>query len=290
MLRAKQQGFSLLEVMIVMAIVGIASLAWFTYQNDVQAPQSEAAAGASFVDSVSKSSMAFYLDNRRWPNNITELKNSQQYFGNTVSSYGTTPAFSVNNGLLAISLNAADKAGAVRLKQHLTNKGVSTTDVSNETLTLYLDEPTENSIQSYFLARREVPGCPNCNTLETDIDANGYDIKQVKRLSGDNAAFDRGDFNSATIDNLTSEAIRMAGVVLSGNGNRLNVNADEVNITGDINGQGGQFDRVQADTVRGNDFFGDDFVTDVTSTNQNKQELDQLKSQWDLCVREGNCK
>lgn len=286
----KQKGFGLIEVFVCLAILGVAFMSWQNHQANVTQPNQEAAAAASYVDSVSKSTMAFYLNNRRWPANIDELQNANTYFGNTTSIYGTTPVFSVTNGLLAIQLETNSKAGAARLKQHLTNKGVSTTRLNDTVLSLYIAEPTENSIQSYFLARREVPGCPSCNTMETDIDANGYDIKQIKELTGDRAEFENGQFDSASIDNLTTEAIRMAGVIISGNGNQLNVNADEVNITGNINGNGGQFDHVQADTVRGNEFYGDDFVTDVTTLNETKELFDEIQQQMELCRREGNCR
>ena len=234
--------------------------------------------------------MAFFLDNRRWPDDINELKTTQSFFGKATSPYGSAPSFSENNGLLTIALDAGDKGDAVRLKQHLTNKGISTTQLADSVVSTFLAKPTENSIQSYFLAKREVPGCPSCNTLETDIDANGHDFKQVKNLTGENADFDRGDFNRAIIRQLTSQSIKMAGVTLSGSGNQLNIDADDVNITGDISGSGGQFDRVQADTMRANTYHGDDFVTPITTLNETKDAMDQLQQQWELCKREGNCK
>lgn len=286
----KQQGFGLAEVTITLIILGIVAISGMGYKYNIQIPEQEANKAATFMDTATKSSMAYFMDNRQWPSSLNQLKNSQNYFGELVSNYGTTLNFSENNGLLSISLNTITKSNAARLVHQLKSRGVSTIDMNNSVVSLYLAEPTENSIQSYFLARREVPGCPSCNTLETDIDANGYNLEQVKKLSGDRAEFTDGSIQNALIDNLTTKSIRMAGVTLSASGQRLTVNADEVNISGDVNGRNGSFNRVNADTVSGKQFYGDNFTTPETSLLETKQQLDEVLQQWNLCETEGNCK
>lgn len=286
----KQKGFALAETLAAIAVIGVLLASWGYYEWKIKAPQEVAASGAAYVDTLSESSMSFYLDNRRWPNDLTELSTTVHYYGEETSPYGTAPVFSIAGELLSLSVDTGSKGDAAGLKAELAGRGISTVDMTGSVVSMYMNEPNENSIQSYFLARREVPGCPSCNTMEADIDANGHDISQVRNLNGDSAEFDSAEYESAIIDELTSQSIKMAGVTLSGNGNRLDVNASEVNITGDIQGTRGTFDQVNATRVVGDDFIGDDFETGVSSVNKNKEELDQFKAQWNVCVTEGNCK
>lgn len=288
-MRKKQQGFALAETLAAIAIFSLLLASYSYYKLEIKAPQDLASSGGAYVRSLNESSMSFFLDNRRWPGSVSELSSTVHYFGEETSPYGTAPQFSIAGELLSVSLDSGSKGSAALLKAELAGQGVNTTDMVDSVVSTYLNEPNESSIQSYFLARREVPGCASCNTMETDIDANGYDFNQVKNLNGDSAEFDSAEYRSAVISELTTQSIKMAGVTLSGNGSALNVSASDVNFTGDIQGTRGSFNRVNATNVVGDSFRGGDFETGVSSVNKNKDELDKFKAKWDLCVREGNC-
>lgn len=288
MLKQRQQGgFTLLEIIVVLTIVSI-GIAWggSYVMNHVQ-PRKQVERVAHDLRDIQVSATRFYLDQRTWPSSINELMISDYYVGNTRSLFDDEYVVEQDGDALFIRVDMPSE----RLSRMLVSQVVgSIRNDSTDEVTLRMVRPSDASIQNYFLARRPVPGCPDCNTLQTDINFDGFDIIGAGELTAESVMVDEAEIDDLQVLRLATEAVLLGNNSITYSGGRLVFNAGSTEFSGDIHGGAGQFSSVQSTgPVSGREFTGTDFRTSLSSTNDNRALLNSIQAQWAACQAEGGC-
>jgi len=120
MKRSMQQGFTLIELMIVVAIIGIlAAIALPAYQDYTK--RTHVAEGLTLASGAKASVTEFYSSNGRMPKSNTSagLASGTSIIGNAVKSIAVTGA----DGLIAITYNDKVKDGATLTLSPITGAG-----------------------------------------------------------------------------------------------------------------------------------------------------------------------
>src|SRR5690606_15932662 len=94
--------------------------------------------------------------------------------------------------------------------------------------------------------------------------------------------------SQSSLGTADATTLNVSGQVTAGSVQTNTLTASVVNIN-TLSGQNATFNRVNANAYYGGTFYGSNFITPITSTNQNRQIADQLLAQWQSCVSQGGC-
>lgn len=173
----KQLGNSTIGAVAGLGLLGTGGLVGNQYYQTEYLPVEYAQKTEQEIRIIQKAANQYYLEYGAWPSDMSELKSSSFYVGESVSPFGSNYEFTVNGKIFEVGVEASSGRAAAELLGSL--RSASRSDL---TVVSAMNAPADSVIQSYYLARKAVPGCPDCNTLESDVDANGNDITNVKAL------------------------------------------------------------------------------------------------------------
>lgn len=269
---AKQSGFTLQELVISLAIMGIiATGAVSNYKVEQKTSLVEKA--AADVDGLTQAYNQFYTKNRRAPTSISELVTEGYYVGSTESPWGSTYVGTETANGYAVSVNTSDSTYAKSLSNKYASSSLSGTSVEVTT-----PIPTIETLASQYLHRVSVDGSPELNQLETDIDANGHNIRNISELDAEEVNVTTAVIEELITDRLTSVegvefvsgSIDSDGDTLTFTGNNLVLNGD-VSLEGDLDANGNDITGVgsiEAESGEFKDLTSESLVaTNATFTN-----------------------
>lgn len=248
---SKQHGFGLIETLIAIALLG-ATVAGSTYFIAQQiAPEEKTSVAADETVELQRAAVQFYLENNRWPATVQEMTLSGAYSGPANSAFGTNYQLGVTPaGLLQITQNTRDN----KLATYLSSK-LAGAQASNDSVTITQGIPSETLVQTYFLARRQLATCPECNTMETSINMNGNDIDGINEFDAQLADIQSAIIDTATIQRVTGiDRLEFGANTISASGSNLAVSTQQLNTTGRVS-MGGDL------LMNGNDVTGANLIS-----------------------------
>ena len=225
------RGFTLIELIVVLAILSGIAMTVGPQIVQQKIPMEQVGEANSDIAEIKAAANAYFMENRAWPTTVNELITTGYYPGTGVSPFGNPYVIAPNGNNLQISVDA----GRDQLANMLAGE-VPFGSIAGQTVTTEMGTPTREAIQSYFLARRAVPGCPDCNQLSsgTNIDANNNDLNNIGSLDAVNATITNATITNATANTLDVDRIDFGSNSITYAGNNLNVNASQVNINGQL--------------------------------------------------------
>lgn len=271
--------------MIAMAILAWLATEAYKWHVSNNIPEKIANDSAYHLNEIQMASTRYFIQSREWPSSLDELLSSGAYVGPSANPVDYEYVLSAEGAMLLLQTqyDTERMAGLVQSKVIGSQRDLNQ-------ITIAMHAPAEATIQNYFLARREVPGCPDCNTLQTDLDFNGYSLRGVSEMTADRLTVDEAEIDNAFIETLATRSVLMGNNSIQSSGNTLTFNAAVTRFTGNITGQVGEFSNLNVTgDFTGRQFSGTDFITSQTSTNTNRQLLDDLLAQWQQCINEGGC-
>lgn len=241
----KQRGNTTLGAVAVVGVVGLgtAGVAGTQhYQNEI-APIQYAEDTEREVRAIQKASNQYRMEYGAWPSSMTELKASPFYNGEEISPFGSPYELSVNGDVFNVGVEASSRRGAAELVG-----GLDSANRNELRVTSSLNVPSDSVIQSYFLARKAVPGCPECNTVESDINANGNNINDIQTLQAESVEVERFKATDGQAETMSIQQEVTVGSSsrLTSSGDVLIVDSPNTQFTGNVQ-LGGELD------ARGND-------------------------------------
>ena len=259
------QGFTLIELVIVLTIISGLFATYGPQFIQQQVPISQADEAGKDISEIKAAANAYYMENRAWPVTVNELMATGYLPGTGVSPFGTNYTLGNNGQNLVVSVDTNREQLANMLAGKVSFGAIA---ADGETVSTEMGTPSREAVQSFFLARRAVAGCADCNQLAagTDLDINGNDLNNINEMDVNLATITNATITTADIDRLEAERIDLGANSLTHAGNQLNLNAGVVSVNGRLSANG--------DVVgNGNDLTGFDTVsadsgvfTDLTAT------------------------
>ena len=191
----KQLGNTTVAAAGVAGVLGVGGIVGSQYYEDQRVPQQYAETAKREVRAIQKASNQYRMEYGAWPSSIAELKASPHYNGVEVSPYGSEYEFTIDGDVFTIGLEAASARHAAQLTGELQTASRNNLRVSSS-----LNPPPDSVIQSYHVARKNLPCSPECNTLESDLNVNGNDINNLNVLDAQNVEFEQ--FQAGIADRL----------------------------------------------------------------------------------------
>ena len=194
------------------------------------------------------------MENRAWPASVNELIATGYYTGSGVSPFGTNYVIGTNGDNLVVSIDTNRNQLANMLAGKVSFGNVA---ADGETVSTEMGTPSREAIQSFFLARKAVAGCADCNQLAagTNIDVNNNNLNNIDEMDANQATITNATITTANIDRVEAESIHLGNNSITYAGNQLNLNAGTVrmnanlSMNGNIVGNGNDitgFDRLEA--------------------------------------------
>jgi hypothetical protein len=219
-------------------------------------PASQVNKAYSDIIQIKKAANAFFMDNRVWPNNLRSLI-EDRYLESMNSPFGTQYTLAHTEKHLTIRINTR----RLKLANMLAGK-IAYGRVSDTIVETSIGVPARSVVRSYFLARKAIDGCNDCNQLLSDIDVNQNNLNNIRSFQSKKATIKEANIGQATMNNLFAKNIRS---------------------------QTARIRTINAKNVTGHQFRGNNFVTNQSSVNTNKRLLDRYSAQWRTCLRKGGC-
>jgi prepilin-type N-terminal cleavage/methylation domain-containing protein len=237
-LRHTVKGFTLIEVLIALTMLGAIGLTGAKYYSETYVPNQRAGITAEEIKTVKSAAVAYHLEFNRWPANVAELRDLGFYQGPVTSNTGGAYQLSQTaEGHLAVTVDT----GSVSIANRAAGR-MDFAEVAGATLTSLEGVPSREIVQTYFLARKLVDGCPECNTMETAIDMAGNDIKNINEFDAQLARIEEAIIDVATVQSLEDvESLKIGSSELTASGNTLVIDAEETRLTGGLS-LGGSLD------------------------------------------------
>ena len=198
---ASDSGFTLIELMIVIAVLSGIAITVGPQFVQQQVPMEQTEAAQQDIAQIKSAANAYFMENRAWPASMDELIATRYLPDDRQSPFGSPYTLANNGEHLVVSVDT----GRRQLANMLVGKvPFGQLSADGERVSTSMGTPTREAIQSFFLARKPVPGCPDCNTLDigTDIDFNGNDINNVGELDAELAVVQSATIEDATINTL----------------------------------------------------------------------------------------
>jgi|TARA_R100001509_G_scaffold114859_2_gene69967 hypothetical protein len=234
----KQLGNTTVAAAGVAGVLGVGGIVGSQYYEDQRVPQQYAETAKREVRAIQKASNQYRMEYGAWPSSIAELKASPHYNGVEVSPYGSEYEFTIDGDVFTIGLEAASARHAAQLTGELQTASRNNLRVSSS-----LNPPPDSVIQSYHVARKNLPCSPECNTLESDLNVNGNDINNLNVLDAQNVEFEQFQADSGETETLSveQELLIGSGSRLTTSGTDLVVDSANTQFTGNVR-LGGELD------------------------------------------------
>ena len=216
--------------------IGAAS---FSYESEVQKPIQQAHLANEEIVAIQEAASKYRLEFGDWPESMDELVDGVNYSGPRKTPFGSMYQLVIDDDVLSVKMDTYSKYAATTM-QGLVRGG---SRLDDDTITSSINPPPESTATTYLLAKKELDCSPECNTLEANIDANGNEISNLKRVDSESAEFDSADIEKSEIKRLAIEeyvdigensriASGAGGLVITGPVVKLN---GDVRINGDLN-------------------------------------------------------
>ncbi len=285
----KFAGFGLIELIVSLAIMAVVTQQGYTYYTKHVVPAQRADSASKEIDAIRQASVQYRLENMAWPANMNQLIQPGYYTGPENSPFGTPYQFALDAaGNLQITFDARQQ-GTARLiagRSRSTLNGQST--ISNT-----LQIPSQSTVETYFLARKVKADCPECNTLETNINVNNNSLNNINEFDARLATIETAVVNTVQAQRIENvDTIQLGAASIQHAAGALVLNAASTNITGELklggalNAQGNDIlgvnqltaSRVIASTAQLDDISGNSLnYQNGVITSISGSELDYLK-------------
>ncbi|PKG68623.1 prepilin-type N-terminal cleavage/methylation domain-containing protein [Pseudoalteromonas sp. GutCa3] len=262
------KGFSLLELIVGLVIVsGLLAVTAPQYLEQ-EIPLDQINTSKEQISSIKGAANSYFLENREWPSSIQSLVDGGYLPSNQLSPFGTDYSIGINGKNLVVSVDTNREKMANMLAGNIAFGNI---DSSGEIVSTEMGTPSREAIQSFFLARKAVAGCPECNQLSpgTNLDINNNDLININNIDAKKATIENATIENASIDELDVEKILLGNNSISYDGDSINLNAGNVvfngllTVNGDIDGNGNNitgFDLIEADDAKFTSLVADDAV------------------------------
>lgn len=233
-MQKRLRGFTLLELMVALVILsGLASVIGpKIIQQDV--PIAQAKTASNEISQIKAAANSYYMENRAWPSSVNELIAAGYFTGTQQSPFGTNYSLSTSGHNLVISVDTSRKQLANILAGQVLFGSV---DATGKIVSTAMGTPTRAAVESYYLARKTIPGCSDCNTLAsgTNLDFNGNDLQNVGHADMQLANIEQATIQKGVITDLNIEALKLGNNSISYNGSNLDLNASTIRLNGNVN-------------------------------------------------------
>jgi filamentous hemagglutinin len=229
-----QRGFTLAELAIVTVITGVTAMYGMEYAEN-QERYANVEKAVQDLKALQHSYNQFYLEERRFPADIPEMVDLGYYVGDTVSPFNTTYIGEPGAKGFRFRIDANEDSYALTMSDIISGSTLSAaTEVSVE-----VPIPTLGTIAAQYLHRVTVAGHPEYNSMQTNLDINGFDINSIGTLDAVSVETQTLNTDLAIIDTLnTIDTLKFGSNSISSQGTTLNINAEETRITGDLSVSG----------------------------------------------------
>lgn len=271
----KQAGFTIIETIVVVTILGtVAAFSVPAYQKHKERELVEAT--QTDVDLIQKALYSYHLENRRFPGSLQELRDGEYYFGRMETPYGTPYELTLNAQGTAAKVNF--DGPNERITKNIAGGLAQARPVGESSVEVSMGRPSKEAQLSTYLHRTEVPGHPEYNTMETDINMNGNNVVGVGTLEVEDVqAIDVYAENTTTNVLDVRDSISIGGAQINATANGMEIQATETRFVGNVglqgdlvsnNGNMSGFDTVEVNTLSAQDVNADTVSTDrLSATN-----------------------
>lgn len=261
---SRQKGFSLLPMML--TITALASgAALYAQQQAQQHVRNQIQYANEDVRSLQEALYAYHMDNRSFPDTTCGtpgcvaqyLSDQGYYFGRTESPFGTPYDIGLTPEGNAALVTFESVNG--RMAERTANTFQSGS-VNGNRVNVPIGRPSREAVLTTFLHRTAQEGCPECNTMRTDINMSGNNIVNAGTIIAESIEAEDLDAIRITTEefDVANRILIGGGAEISADGNGLAIKASNVEFTGGVSiagnleSQGGSFtgfSNIEADSL-----------------------------------------
>ncbi|MGQ4276294.1 hypothetical protein ACQ5ES_04520 [Pseudidiomarina sp. E22-M8] len=172
----QRYGYILFELVLALSLLAglmLMSHQWFARQQAVQERNSWEIEAKSFIAAIER----FWLTERRVPTPLSELV-SKGYIADIWRPWGAPWVVETQDNLLRLQTQAPTTSDANWLVRHIA--GASTN--ADDEVQLHVWQPIVLALRERYLQRIADPIAPEYNTMDSNLDMNGFSINNVATL------------------------------------------------------------------------------------------------------------
>jgi len=185
--KKQQSGFTLLEMMIVLMIVAmIAPLMYNNYPQMLGERWSNLTIEQTMT--IWDAARNYHVDHDEWPDEINDCKGAITVL-ETEGYLGGVPTTNAWSGEVTTSCTAGsavmviDHSVSETWVEYIVNNIGATQQIDDDKTRTFVPSPGTSVAFLNVLSRKAIPGQPDRNKMETDLDMGGNDINNVRNVN-----------------------------------------------------------------------------------------------------------
>lgn len=304
----RNKGFSLLEFVAVLALISGVLLS-LTQWRQIQHQQRLQQVLLDTIDHVQMALYGHFRQHNEFPLSISALGLTEH----EMTPWGGSVALRHENGELNIVVPTPNRHVLAWLQARL-----PMTQRQELDLLVSVPMPLQTLSADFALHRVAVEGRPELNQMQTDLNMNGFAIRNFSQLEADNAQLDMVTASEAVIGQITADEVWLTEQLTAASANLQTLTVDDAHInnlttthatietlqvenlaaiafrseqlsTNTLSATTLTADIVSTESLLAAQIIAADFVTEAASFNETHQRLQTLELAWLQCVAQGGC-